>query len=250
LVLNLEAVFTIVLARLVYREPIGPRVIAAVTAMTVGGAALTLDAWTASTWSMIGVLAVSAATVAWATDNTLTRPLAERNPLEVVAAKGLLGAACTGVAALAAGQVFPDRAGIAALLACGATGYGLSLRFYLLAQRRIGAGRTGSVFALAPFVGAAIAYALGDRVAGWWTLSAAGLFGAGVYLHATERHGHRHVHPALEHDHVHRHDDEHHVHVHEPPVEGEHSHLHRHEAIEHDHEHAPDVHHDHDHPTD
>jgi hypothetical protein len=32
-----------------------------------------------------------------------------------------------------------------ALLAIGATGYGLSLRFYLLAQRAFGAARTGSV---------------------------------------------------------------------------------------------------------
>jgi drug/metabolite transporter (DMT)-like permease len=196
---------------------------------------------------MIGVFAVAVATLAWATDNILARPLAERDPLEVVAAKGLLGAACTGVVALATGQSFPGGWALAALLACGATGYGLSLRLYLLAQRRIGAGRTGSVFALAPFVGAALAYGLGDRMASWWTLIAVVLFGVGVYLHATERHGHRHRHPALEHDHVHRHDDGHHAHVHQPPFEGEHSHVHRHEVIEHDHEHAPDVHHAHDH---
>ena len=36
------------------------------------------------------------------------------------------------------------------LLVIGATGYGLSLRFYLLAQRAFGAARTGFVFAFAP----------------------------------------------------------------------------------------------------
>jgi hypothetical protein len=46
------------------------------------------------------------------------------------------------------------------LLAVGAIGYGLSLRFYLLVQRAFGAARTGSVFAFAPFIGA-----LGGRVA-------------------------------------------------------------------------------------
>lgn len=247
LLLNLEAVFTVALAHLVYREPIGARVALAVTAMTAGGCALALDAWTGAHVQAVGVLAIAGATLAWATDNTLTRPLAERDPLEVVAGKGALGAALTGVLAVATGAPAPSLAAALVLLACGATGYGLSLRLYLLAQRRIGAGRTGSVFALAPFVGAAIAYALGDRDASAWTAAAALAFAAGVYLHVTEHHHHAHVHAAVEHDHVHRHDDGHHTHVHDPPFSGEHAHPHRHERLEHDHPHAPDLHHVHDH---
>ena len=245
LLLNLEAVFTVALARAVYREPIGPRVAFAVAAMASGGAALTLDASRNTSWGLAGVLAVAGATAAWATDNTLTRPLAERDPLEVVIAKGGLGAAFTGLAALVLGEPAPALIPVLALVACGATGYGLSLRLYLLAQRRIGAGRTGSVFALAPFVGAALAFAIGDRTAGIWSVVAAALFALGVFLHVTERHGHRHAHAALEHDHVHRHDDGHHGHVHDPPFVGEHAHPHRHDHLEHTHEHAPDVHHDH-----
>jgi len=245
LLLNLEAIFTVLLARLVYREPIGRRVAVAVLAMIGGGIALSLDAWRDTTWGVLGVVAVAVATAAWAVDNTLTRPLAERDPLEVVSGKGLMGAALTGVIALIAGEPAPRPIAAAALIACGATGYGLSLRLYLLAQRRIGAGRTGSVFALAPFVGAALAYALGDRAASTWTIVAAASFAIGVYLHATERHRHLHVHEPLEHDHPHRHDDGHHFHSHASPVTGEHSHAHRHEPLEHEHEHAPDLHHEH-----
>ena len=245
LLLNLEAVFTVFLARAVYREPIGRRVAIAVVAMVAGGAALTLDAGRDSDWGTVGILAVAAATLAWALDNTLTRPLSERDPLEVVAAKGTLGAAFTTTIALVSGEPAPSATAALVLLASGATGYGLSLRFYLLAQRRIGAGRTGSVFALAPFVGAALALGLGDRAPGAWTAVAAALFAAGVYLHATERHAHAHVHEPVEHDHPHRHDDGHHDHVHEPPFVGEHSHRHRHDRVEHEHDHAPDVHHDH-----
>jgi len=245
LLLNLEAVFTVLLARAVWREPIGRRVAIAVAAMVAGGAALTLDTWGDARWIAPGVVAIAAATFAWALDNTLTRPLSQRDPLDVVAAKAGLGATATAVIALVAGEPAPSRVAALALLACGATGYGLSLRLYLLAQRRIGAGRTGSVFALAPFVGAALALGLGDRVAGSWTAVAAALFAAGVYLHATERHAHRHVHEPVEHDHPHRHDDGHHDHVHDPPVTGEHTHPHRHDRREHEHDHAPDVHHDH-----
>jgi drug/metabolite transporter (DMT)-like permease len=247
LLLNLEAVFTVLLARALFREPIGARVALAVTAMAAGGAALTLDAWSGGTWGLLGVVAVAGATAAWAADNALTRPLAERDPLEVVAAKGFVGATFTFAAALVLGEPSPSAIAVASLLACGATGYGLSLRLYLLAQRRIGAGRTGSVFALAPFVGAALGYALGDRAAGAWTVAAAALFGGGVWLHVTERHGHHHVHEPVDHDHPHRHDDGHHDHVHDPPVDGEHAHPHSHDRLAHAHEHAPDIHHGHDH---
>lgn len=50
------------------------------------------------------------------------------------------------------GEPMPAMNAALALLADGAVGYGLSLRFYLLAQRAFGAARTGSVFAFAPFV--------------------------------------------------------------------------------------------------
>lgn len=247
LLLNLEAVFTVLLARAVFREPIGARVALAVLAMVAGGVALTIDAWQATEWGVLGVVAVAGATIAWASDNTLTRPLAERDPVDVIAAKAGLGALVTTLAAIALREPLPTTTSVVALVLCGATGYGLSLRLYLLAQRTIGAGRTGSVFAIAPFVGAALAFAIGDRTGGLWSLLAAGLFGVGVYLHVSEQHGHHHVHEPMEHDHIHRHDDGHHMHAHDPPFVGEHSHLHGHDRIEHAHEHAPDVHHGHDH---
>jgi hypothetical protein len=133
------------------------------------------------------------------------------------------------------------------LLAVGATGYGLSLRLYLLAQRAIGAARTGSVFAFAPFVGALGALALGDRSGSLWTLAAALLMGVGIVLHLAERHGHAHAHEALTHEHAHRHDDGHHDHAHQAMPVGAHSHEHRHEPVRHAHPHVPDAHHTHTH---
>jgi len=193
------------------------------------------------------VLFRSGATACWASDNTLSRGLADADPFEVIAAKGVLGAATAGLCALALRESGAAPWQGAALVACGATGYGLSLRFYLLAQRRIGAARTGSVFAVGPFVGAVMAWALGDRDAGIATALGAGAFAAGVCLHARERHSHEHVHEALEHTHAHRHDDGHHDHPHDAVVAGEHSHAHRHAHVRHAHPHALDVHHRHQH---
>ena len=187
------------------------------------------------------------ATAAWGVDNTLSRALAERDPGRVVLAKAALGAAATSALAIAFGEPLPTPAAASALLAIGATGYGLSLRFYLLAQRAFGAARTGSVFAFAPFIGAALALAMGDRSGGALLVVGSLLMLGGVVLHLAERHGHPHVHEALEHEHAHRHDDGHHGHAHDAMPAGEHSHRHRHEPLTHEHEHVPDAHHGHRH---
>jgi drug/metabolite transporter (DMT)-like permease len=247
LLLNLEAVFTVLLAHLFYREHIGRRVMAAVAAMVLGGGVLGLGSTLGGHVGAFGALAVAGATLGWAFDNTLTRPLADRDPFAVILVKGSIGATVTLVVAVLRGEPLPHAVPAAVLVACGATGYGASLYLYLLAQRRIGAARTGSVFALAPFIGAATAWAAGDRHADAGALVAAVLFAAGIYLHLTERHRHRHAHAAMEHEHLHRHDDDHHTHTHDPPFVGEHSHPHHHEHIEHDHDHGSDVHHAHDH---
>jgi drug/metabolite transporter (DMT)-like permease len=248
LTLNFEAVFTVILAYVVYREHIGRRVALAVAVMFVGGLLIAADrAHGFGGIELLGLAAVLGATACWAMDNTLTRALANEDPGDVVVAKGLLGASLTAGVAMSFGESLPSLRAAIPLVLCGATGYGLSLRLYLLAQRRVGAARTGSIFSTGPFVGAALAWILGDRGASLLTGLGAALLGIGVVLHLTERHSHRHVHAAVEHEHAHRHDDGHHNHVHDEPVVGEHTHVHRHEQTEHEHPHAPDVHHEHTH---
>jgi drug/metabolite transporter (DMT)-like permease len=245
LLLNLEAGFTTLLAARFLGEPIGRRVAWALVAMAAGGTLLVLDHGGETEWSMLGAGAVALAAASWAVDNLLSRPMAECEPLAVVGGKASLGAAASLAIALAAGEAMPSMLQALALLACGATGYGLSLRLYLLAQRRVGAGRTASVFAVAPFLGAVASWILGDPSLGLVALGGTAAFALGVYLHATERHDHTHVHGEQDHEHAHVHDDGHHAHAHATPVLGSHAHAHRHGRIEHRHEHAPDVHHDH-----
>lgn len=247
LLLNFEAVFTVVLAWGLYREAIGRRLALALLAMAGGGACLVLGGGLLSAGFGLGAVAVVLATLGWALDNTLARPLAELSPTQVVSCKGALGALLSLALALLSKQRFPELAPALGLLLCGATGYGLSLRLYLHAQRRIGAARTGSIFALAPFAGAAVAWSIGQGRLSWSSAAAAICFGLGVFLHLTEKHAHRHTHQSLEHEHAHRHDDGHHDHAHEPPVIGQHNHRHAHDGRTHDHPHTPDVHHRHEH---
>jgi drug/metabolite transporter (DMT)-like permease len=247
LMLTLEALFTAVLAWRLYGETMDHRVWAAMLLLLAGGIALVLDQGLQGGVQLLGLLAVLLATVAWGVDNTLSRGLAERDPSQVVMAKASLGAAATATLALVSGEPLPSASAALGLFAVGATGYGLSLRFYLLAQRAFGAARTGSVFAFAPFIGAAVAFGFGERSAGWLMLLGGALMLAGVLLHLVEDHGHEHAHEAMEHEHAHRHDDGHHLHAHEVMPQGSHSHRHFHEPITHTHPHAPDLHHQHRH---
>jgi drug/metabolite transporter (DMT)-like permease len=246
LMLTLEAVFTAVLARLWYHETLDRRVILALALLTLGGAALVLDRADAAASQVLGLLVVMVATAAWGVDNTLSRALAGRDPGQVVMIKGALGASVTALLAMAFGEPPPRLGPALGLLAVGASGYGLSLRFYLLAQRSFGAARTGSVFAFAPFVGAVVAFMLGERSSSFWMLVGAALMVAGIVLHLAEGHSHEHQHEAIEHEHAHTHDDAHHAHSH-PVSTGPHSHLHRHEPLRHAHAHVPDEHHGHRH---
>jgi drug/metabolite transporter (DMT)-like permease len=201
---------------------------------------------------LLGVLAVGLATLAWGVDNALSRGVAERDPAQVVIVKSVLGSVITLVFAVARSEPIPTMGVMFILLAIGATGYGLSLRFYLLAQRQFGASRTGSVFAFAPFIGGVAAFAMGDRLGTWLMLGAGLLMLAGVALHLMESHTHEHSHDVLTHEHAHSHDDRHHDHLDDRSHIGvasnqAHSHAHTHQALKHSHAHTPDAHHLHTH---
>lgn len=245
LMLSLEALFTAGLASLVYRESMDRRVWMAMLLLTAGGVVLIVDRGLSGQAQLLGILAALLAAASWGVDNTLSRALAERDPAQVVLLKSLMGAPAAFLLAITFGESAPTFGQAATLIAIGATGYGLSLRLYLLAQRAFGAARTGSVFAFAPFIGAMLAIALGDRAASWSLAMGAALMLAGVIVHLYESHEHEHAHELVEHEHAHRHDDRHHDHVHDPMPEGPHSHIHRHAPTRHSHPHVPDAHHSH-----
>jgi drug/metabolite transporter (DMT)-like permease len=247
LLLNLEGVFTALLAWFVFREHFDARV--ALGMAVIGAGALVL-AWDSSAGLTLdaGALLVAGASLAWAIDNNLTRRISGGDPVQIAAIKGGVAGMINALVAVAAGAAWPRAGAIAGAAVVGILGYGTSLVLFVQALRRLGAGRTSAYFSTAPFVGAvAGVLALGEPLTG--RLAAAGaLMGLGVWLHLTERHEHEHVHEALEHDHLHWHD-EHHRHEHDataPPGEP-HAHTHVHAPLRHRHRHYPDLHHRHGH---
>ena len=247
LLLNLEGVFTAVLAWLVFRENVDRRIFLGMVAIVAGGIVLTW-AEVPRAGGLTGPLLIAAACAAWGIDNNLTRRVSGGDAVTIAALKGLVAGSVNLALGLAQGGVLPAMGVLAAAGVVGLLGYGISLVLFVMALRHLGTARTGAYFSVAPFFGAALALLLlrESPSAAFWI--AASLMALGVWLHLTERHQHEHAHDPLTHAHEHTHD-EHHRHAHAFAWDGRepHSHEHRHGALRHSHAHYPDLHHRHGH---
>jgi drug/metabolite transporter (DMT)-like permease len=247
LLLNLEGVFTALLAAALFREHVPARIVAGMVAIAAGAAAVAWKGDGGFTVDTPGLLVVVAC-VAWAIDNNLTRAVSATDPITVAALKGAVAGSVNVVIAVVRGAAWPEAGVAAAAVLVGFLGYGTSLALFVRALRDLGTSRTGAYFSTAPFIGAVAAVvALREPLTAGLTLGAV-LMAVGVWLHLTERHDHEHVHEGFTHEHAHRHD-EHHRHDHPGgvTVTEPHSHRHGHESVRHGHPHYPDLHHRHDH---
>jgi drug/metabolite transporter (DMT)-like permease len=247
LLLNLEGVFTALLAWFVFREHFDTRIALGMAAIGAGALLLAWDP-NAGFALDVGALLVAGASLAWAIDNNLTRRVSGGDPVQIAAIKGGVAGTINVLLAVAAGTVWPRAATVAGAAVVGLLGYGVSLVLFVQALRRLGTGRTSAYFSTAPFVGAVAGVLILGESPTARLAAASALMGLGVWLHLTERHEHEHAHEALEHDHLHWHD-EHHRHEHgagAPPGEP-HTHAHVHSPLRHRHSHYPDLHHRHGH---
>jgi len=249
LLLNLEGVFTALLAWFVFRENFDRRIALGFALIMAGGVALSWEGGAGGRPALpLGSLAIAAACFCWAVDNNLTQKVSGADPLRLAAVKGVVAGSVNLSLAILTGAGWPPAALVIGALAVGLLGYGVSLVLFIRALRHLGTARTGAYFSLAPFFGAAVSLVVLRESIGPGFLAAGVLMAIGAWLHLTERHEHEHHHDMLEHSHRHTHD-EHHQHAHEGDVAAEepHSHPHVHEPMTHRHPHYPDIHHRHRH---
>lgn len=247
LLLNLEGVFTALLAWFVFHENFDRRIALGMVAIVAGSLVLSWQGRVGLS-PPLGALAIVAACLCWGIDNNLTQKISSGDPLQLAAIKGAAAGSVNLAAALAGGAGLPGVLQLAAALIVGFLGYGLSLALFVLALRHVGTARTGAYFSLAPFFGAGASLAILKEPVGTAFLVASGLMGLGVWLHLTERHEHEHPHEPMVHSHRHVHD-KHHRHEHPPgtPPGEPHAHVHAHGSQSHAHAHYPDIHHRHRH---
>jgi drug/metabolite transporter (DMT)-like permease len=247
LFLNLETVFSVMLAWVVFHESADRRFALGMGAILLGSVFLSWNG-VALAGGLLGPIAIAAACLCWGVGNNLTQKISAHDPVQISAIKGLVA----GIANLLLGIWFlnalPALVWVSAALVVGFFSYGLSIVLFVFALRNLGTARTAAYFSTAPFIGAILSVlALGETI----TISLVAASFAmivGVWLLSTEKHAHLHIHGPLVHAHPHAHD-EHHQHSHRShdPAGEPHVHLHEHAPVIHSHSHRPDIHHRHSH---
>ena len=243
---NFEIVTTSIIALVFFKEAVGKRQWIAMMLIIAASAILTFSAGSSFSLS-IGSVYIILACVSWGIENNCTRQISLKDPVQIVTIKGFGSGIGAFIVCALWGQFTLNIFYIICALLLGFVSYGLSILFYVFAQRSLGAVRTSIYYSIAPFIGVVLSWIVLREEITVNFLAALGIMIVATYLMAAESHIHRHVHKALTHDHKHKHDDKHHMHTHSEKIEGYHSHEHTHDAIEHTHGHFPDEHHRHEH---
>jgi drug/metabolite transporter (DMT)-like permease len=240
LLLNFEGVGTTLIALFFFRESISRRALAAIFAITLASIFLSTNFQSGFGFSL-GALGVLLACILWGLDNNLTRNISAKDPLTIVAWKGLVAGSFSLILGLILGQQVPALITILSILLLGFISYGLSTMLFIYSMRGLGAARTSALYGTAPLAGVFLSILIFKDPITFLFGIATMLMVAGALLLANEEHAHFHIHMPVVHEHIHKHED---FHAHDE-IDIAHSHEHQHPRTEHEHGHMPDIHHRH-----
>lgn len=178
---NFEIVATSLIALLVFHEQIDRRLWLAIGLITLSSIILSIEGKGSFSFST-GSLFVLGACVCWGFENNCTRMLSVKDSLQVVVIKGFGSGTGSLLIALALGERVGQVWYVLGAMALGFVAYGLSIFFYVCAQRELGAARTSAYYAVAPFIGVALSWMLFQEQPGIWFMAALALMIAGTFL--------------------------------------------------------------------
>lgn len=180
---NFEIVATALIALVVFKEAVSRRLWLAIGLITLSSAVLSLEGSGSFRFSC-GSLLVLLACVCWGFENNCTRMMSDSDPLEIVVVKGFGSGLGSLLIAFAAGEALPALKLIPAVMFLGFVSYGLSIFFYVYAQRTLGAALTSAFYAVAPFIGVILSLLIFRELPGARFFIALVIMAAGTYLAA------------------------------------------------------------------
>lgn len=156
---NFEIVATALIAFFAFREKISTRLGIGILFVTASCALLSFENAASLDFSA-GSLFILLAAVCWGIENNCTRRLSEKDPLQIVILKGIFSGLGSVIIGFCLGEKITAIWSILAVLGVGFVAYGLSIFFYVYAQRLLGAARTSAYYAVSPFIGASLSLAI------------------------------------------------------------------------------------------
>lgn len=149
---NFEIVATTMIAVLFFKERIRKKTALAIVLITLSSFILSFEGRESFHFSL-GSLLVILACACWGLENNATRKLSHADPALVVIFKGIGSGGIALMISVLSGNDIPDVRTTLLIMLLGFVSYGLSILFYVYAQRGLGAARTSSYYAIAPFIG-------------------------------------------------------------------------------------------------
>ncbi len=149
---NFEIVATALIALLVFREKISKKLWLGIIFVTLSCAVLSFEDVSSLKFSY-GSLFILLAALSWGLENNCTRMISSKDPMQIVLLKGIFSGSGSLIIGLILGERTSSLLPILAILLVGFVAYGLSIFFYVYAQRLLGAARTSAYYAVAPFIG-------------------------------------------------------------------------------------------------
>lgn len=149
---NFEIVATALIALIFFKEKISVRLWIGIFFVTLSCLLLSFENISGLQFSY-GSLFILLACICWGIENNCTRKISSKDPLQIVLLKGIFSGLGSIIIGFASGERLSAVWSVFAVLAVGFVAYGLSIFFYVHAQRRLGAARTSAYYAVSPFVG-------------------------------------------------------------------------------------------------
>ena len=183
---NFEIVATAVIALAVFQERISTRLFGGILFVTLSCALLSFESVAQLQFS-VGSLFVLLAAVCWGFENNCTRKISSKDPMQIVLLKGIFSGLGSIIIGLVMGERISFLWSIPAVLGVGFVAYGLSIFFYVYAQRLLGAARTSAYYAIAPFIGALLSLVIFREMPPYTYFIALGLMIVGAWLCANDK---------------------------------------------------------------
>nr|WP_072537751.1 DMT family transporter [Anaerococcus mediterraneensis] len=163
LINNFEIVATSVIALLIFKEKISKRLWIAIVLVLLSSVILSFEGMEALALNK-GSLFVLCACICWGIENNCTRSISDKSSEEIVLIKGIFSGIGSIVIAFIIGEHLPEILYILAVMLLGFVAYGLSINFYIMAQKNLGAAKTSAFYSIAPFLGVGFSFIiLGER---------------------------------------------------------------------------------------
>lgn len=149
---NFEIVATSCIAFLIFKEMLSKKLTFAIILVTIASITLSFEGKGSFQFNT-GSLLVLAASCCWGLENNCTRMLSSKSSVQITTIKGLFSGLGSLIVALIAGENIPEIIWMIAVLILGFVAYGLSINFYIKAQKHLGAAKTSAYYSVAPFLG-------------------------------------------------------------------------------------------------